>query len=94
MYVLVATLVIAPLLTRAQQPADNRNVPRLPFEVVTDFLKYPPTMNLGEVLSVAVNAKGDVVVLNHPGTATTGLWGANSGPRGRISGLRLTSGML
>jgi sugar lactone lactonase YvrE len=29
-------------------------------------------MNLGEVLSVAVNSKGHVVVVNHPGSATTG----------------------
>ena len=33
---------------------------------------YPPTMNLGETLGVAVNSKGDVVVLNHPGSPTTG----------------------
>ena len=29
-------------------------------------------MNLGETLGVAVNSKGDVVVLNHPGSPTTG----------------------
>ena len=29
-------------------------------------------MNLGEVLGVAVNSKGRVVVLNHPGSATSG----------------------
>ena len=68
----VLMLLTAPFAMYAQQSVDNRNAPRLPFEVVTDFLKYPPTMNLGEVLSVAVNAKGDLVVLNHPGTATTG----------------------
>ena len=28
--------------------------------------------NFGEVLSVAVNSKGNIVVLNHPGTSTTG----------------------
>jgi hypothetical protein len=29
-------------------------------------------MNLGEVLGIAVNSKGRVMVLNHPGSATTG----------------------
>ena len=29
-------------------------------------------MNLGEVLGVAVNSKGRIVVLNHPGSATSG----------------------
>ena len=29
-------------------------------------------MNFGEVLGVAVNSKGNIVVLNHPGSATTG----------------------
>jgi hypothetical protein len=29
-------------------------------------------MNLGEVLGVAVNSKGTIVVLNHPGSATVG----------------------
>jgi len=29
-------------------------------------------MNLGEVLGVAVNSKGHIVVLNHPGSATSG----------------------
>jgi hypothetical protein len=54
------------------RPIDNSNVPRLPLEVVQDFLKYPPTMNLGETLSVAVNSKGEIVVLNHPGSPTNG----------------------
>jgi hypothetical protein len=57
---------------QAQQPVDNRNVPLIAFESVPDFLKYPPTMNLGEVLGVAVNSKGRIVVLNHPGSATSG----------------------
>jgi hypothetical protein len=57
---------------QAPPPVNNSNVPRLSLEVVPDFLKYPPTMNLGETLGVAVNSKGDVVVLNHPGSPTTG----------------------
>ena len=50
--------------------ASSVNVPEIPFEVVPDFLKYPS--NLGETLAVAVNSKGSIVVLNHPGSATTG----------------------
>jgi hypothetical protein len=47
-------------------------VPEIPFESVPNFLKYSADMNLGEVLSVAVNSKGHIIVLNHPGTATAG----------------------
>jgi hypothetical protein len=54
----------------AQQPGND--VPRIAFEVVPEFLKYSPDMNLGEVLGVAVSAKGRIVVLNHPGSATFG----------------------
>lgn len=53
----------------AQQPSA---VPTLPYDVVYDFFKITPDMNFGEVLGVAVNSKGHVVVLNHPGSATTG----------------------
>jgi len=48
------------------------NVPLIPFEVVPNFFKITPDQNFGETLSVAVNSKGNVVVLNHPGTATSG----------------------
>ena len=46
--------------------------PTIPFDSSTDFLRYSPDMNLGEVLGVAVNSKGHIVVLNHPGNATSG----------------------
>ncbi len=49
-----------------------QNAPKIPYKVQTDFLKYSADMNLGEVLGVAVNSKGDIMVLNHPGTATSG----------------------
>ena len=39
---------------------------------VPNYLKYSPDMNLGEILGVAENSKGHLVVLNHPGTATSG----------------------
>jgi hypothetical protein len=48
------------------------NVPLIPFDVVPNLFKITPDMNFGEVLSVAVNSKGNIVVLNHPGTATAG----------------------
>jgi sugar lactone lactonase YvrE len=48
------------------------NVPLIPFEIVPNFFKITPDQNFGETLAVAVNSKGNVVVLNHPGTATSG----------------------
>src|SRR6202163_212586 len=65
MRVATLTLLAAPLF--AQQ-----NAPKIPFESVPDPLKYSADMNLGEVLSVAVNSKGHVLVVNHPGSGTTG----------------------
>jgi sugar lactone lactonase YvrE len=50
----------------------QQNAPKIPFESVPDPLKYSAQMNLGEVLSVAVNSKGHVLVVNHPGSGTTG----------------------
>jgi hypothetical protein len=44
----------------------------IPFVSVPDFLKYPPTMNLGETLGIAENSKGHLILLNHPGSSTTG----------------------
>jgi hypothetical protein len=71
-FLILAALIAASLAVEAQTPAGPQNAPRLPFEVITDFLKHPATMNLGEVLSVAVNSKGEMLVLNHPGSPTTG----------------------
>lgn len=47
-------------------------IPLIPYESVPNFLKYPPEMNLGEVLAVAVNSSGRIMVLNHPGSASNG----------------------
>ena len=68
--VLVA-IVVAPVAISAQQP-DNSNALEIPFVSVPNYLKYAPEMNLGETLAVAENSKGHVIVLNHPGSATTG----------------------
>lgn len=56
----------------AQSPVAAPDVPLIPFDFSTDFLKYSTDMNLGEVLGVAVNSKGRLVVLNHPGSASSG----------------------
>lgn len=67
-------LALAPAPLGAQQtdPIDNSDAPEIPFVSVPDYLKYSPEMNLGEVLAVAENSKGHLLVLNHPGTATSG----------------------
>lgn len=69
-------LAAIPLTPRAQTTTmagavDNRSAPVVQFDT-EDFIKLEPGENLGEVLGVAVNSKGQVAVLNHPGSATTG----------------------
>src|SRR5580765_3251235 len=66
---LAAAVTVASL---SAQPAENASVPNIRFESVPDFLKYSPDMNLGEVLGVAINSKGTLAVLNHPGSSTVG----------------------
>jgi len=72
------SLVLAFAVAAAQappqpsRPEPARAVPTIPFDTQTDFLKNSPDMNFGEVLGVAVNSKGHVVVLNHPGSASSG----------------------
>ena len=74
----VCSLVLALAVAAAQappqpsRPEPARAVPTIPFDTQTDFLKNSPDMNFGEVLGVAVNSRGHVVVLNHPGSASSG----------------------
>jgi hypothetical protein len=70
---LLGALAAMPLALPGQAPGvvDNRAAPAIPFDV-EDFIQLKPGQNLGEVLGVAVNSKGHVVILNHPGSATTG----------------------
>jgi sugar lactone lactonase YvrE len=77
--ILIALAVFQPVLS-AQQPAPPKQTPPLmTYEVVSNFFKITPDQNFGEVLGVAVNSKGSIVVLNHPGSATTGpLYGGAS----------------
>lgn len=69
--VILMTLSASPTQAQ-QQPSLSLNVPLIPFDSMPDYFKYSPDMNLGEVLGIAVNSKGRVVVLNHPGSATSG----------------------
>ena len=46
----------------AQQP------PQIPYQSVSDFLKFPPDVYLGEVAGVAVNSQGHVFVFSRGGT--------------------------
>ncbi len=62
--IVMCLLLSAPLLAQAPQ--------KISFETDPNFLKLNYQMNLGEVLSVAVNSKGTIVVLNHPGSSTSG----------------------
>ena len=63
---------IAAVASPSAQPSPHASPPKIRFESVPDFLKYSPDMNLGEVLGVAINSKGTLAVLNHPGSATVG----------------------
>jgi sugar lactone lactonase YvrE len=65
-------LLAAPAFAQEAPSAPGiQSAPEIPFDSVP-FLKLTPERNLGEVLAVAVNSKGHVVVLNHPGSAGTG----------------------
>ena len=66
---LALALALAPL---GAQQHDNSDAPEIPFVSVPDYLKYSAEMNLGEILGVAENSKGHLLVLNHPGSATSG----------------------
>ena len=69
----LSVIVSSPLLVNlvfAQHANDN--VPLIPYVSVQNFLKYSPEMNLGETLAIAVNSKGHIMVLNHPGSANAG----------------------
>lgn len=61
--------------SQAQAPVPPQNAPQLPHKADASFLKVSPDMNLGEVLGVALNSKGQILVLNHPGSANAGpIW--------------------
>ena len=66
--------VCAPLMAASQSGSpvvDNSRAPTVAFDT-EEFGVLPDGRNFGEILGVAVNSKGNVVILNHPGSATTG----------------------
>ncbi len=65
-------LFALPLLAASLCGQPGPTPPTIPFDSDPNFLKLNAQMNLGEVLGVAVNSKGSIVVLNHPGSATSG----------------------
>ncbi|HYA18478.1 MAG TPA: peptidyl-alpha-hydroxyglycine alpha-amidating lyase family protein [Bryobacteraceae bacterium] len=74
MRLLTFALLAAPLFAQQTQQA-----PKIPVDINYDFFKLPGDMNLGEVLGVAVNSKGHVVLVNHQGSAGVGpLYGNSS----------------
>jgi len=56
----------------------QQSAPEIPFESLPRPLKYSPDMNLGEILGIAVNSVGHIVILNHPGSANQGPIWSNS----------------
>lgn len=54
-----------------RREVDNSRAPVLQFRT-EEFGKLPAGRNFGEILGVAVNSKGNVVILNHPGSAHEG----------------------
>lgn len=66
MRLLTLAVLALPLFAQTQQ------APKIPVDINYDFFKLPGDMNLGEVLGVAVNSKGHVVLVNHQGGASTG----------------------
>ena len=71
--VLSALLSLVSVTIAAAQDAGNMQGgatwPQLPLHLVDNFFKYPATYVMGEVIGVAVNAKGHIFLLNrgyHP----------------------------
>ena len=69
---LVIAVVVALTMSPLFAQSGLSDAPEIPFVSVPDYLRYSPEMNLGEVLAVAENSKGHLIVLNHPGTAKSG----------------------
>jgi DNA-binding beta-propeller fold protein YncE len=61
-FVMVLLTLVASLAAPgfAQQP-----VSEIRFDSVPDFFKYPAEMNLGEMVSVAINSKGHIFLVSH-----------------------------
>src|SRR5262245_48972101 len=59
-----ALLLLLPVVTGGQQPAA---APEIPFDAVTNFLKWPDNVYLGEAAGVALNSKGHLFVYSRGG---------------------------
>ena len=69
------TLVVTLTVFVASPALAQQYAREIPFTSVPNFLRSSPDMNFGEVLGVAVNSQGHIVVLNHPGSANAGpIW--------------------
>src|SRR5262249_7318570 len=68
---MLALLITAAVLFSPVQ-AQQQQAPKISFDTDVEPLKLPPDMNFGEVLGITVNSRGHIVVLNHPGSGTSG----------------------
>ena len=62
---LVVVLFACPVF--AQNKAKAQNVPEIQYDSVSNFLKLPPGLYLGEAIGVATNSKGHVFVYTRSG---------------------------
>ena len=53
----------------------QQNAPMVKFDADPDFLKLPDNVTFGEVLGIATDSKGNIVVVNHPGNSTGPIFG-------------------
>jgi hypothetical protein len=58
------------LLLAGMQAAAQAQAPEIPFDSVTNLLKYPDSVTIGEVAGVATNSKGDLLVYTRTGHPT------------------------
>src|SRR5580704_13401958 len=71
--ILLAATVVSAIPAVAQL-----SVPEIRFDSVTDFLKTPDNINIGEVPAVATNSKGDVFVYTRTGHPTISIGSARA----------------
>ena len=64
-FALAALLYTTPLF--AQSAAKAQNVPEIPYDAMTNFLKFPAGVYMGEGIGVATNSKGHIFVYTRSG---------------------------
>src|SRR4029078_1906532 len=66
--VIAAVLLTSPAFAQGQLlKAKAQNVPEIPYASVSNFLKSPPNICLGEGIGLATNSKGHVFVYTRSG---------------------------